>query len=452
MREVQIACAGAGKTYSISLKIAEMLKLCNEGKIIYALTYTNYAVSQIKEELTKKLNYIPNNIVIDTIHGFLLNNIIYPFSNFIKGEKINSCSIEKLSDDAKWKAKRKKDLRQYGELHSEAVTQYAKSLVCEQSSDNVKTKKRKDIIVQYIISDIFCLFVDEAQDMDGDFFDLMKVIVDKIEHFCFVGDPNQDLWGRKQYLDFIDYINNKYNIEPIFNLESRRIPQCMVSLCNMILPKNYSIKSINPSIGNIEYMYASELKKSDKEFLSQESTFSMIKSSTGVFYTQEDKTQALPYEFKKILRDQFSDYDEEAMFMTAIRYIDHEGLNKFLNEFNIKLSKSLYANVISQFKNDKKGLTHVESIHKLKGLENNTVYFFICNSLLEILLGKKNEYNKETNLLYVALTRAKTRMLLIVLDDKTMKESFKNINIDSELKNIGIQRAEGINWFERCVN
>ncbi len=81
MREVQIACAGAGKTYSISLKIAEMLKLCNEGKIIYALTYTNYAVSQIKEELTKKLNYIPNNIVIDTIHGFLLNNIIYPFSN-----------------------------------------------------------------------------------------------------------------------------------------------------------------------------------------------------------------------------------------------------------------------------------------------------------------------------------------------------------------------------------
>lgn len=43
-------------------------------------------------------------------------------------------------------------------------------------------------------------------------------------------------------------------------------------------------------------------------------------------------------------------------------------------------------------------------------------------------------------------------MLLIVLDDKTMKESFKNINIDNELKNIGIQRANGENWFERYVN
>ena len=448
MREIQIACAGAGKTYSISFKIAEMLKFCPDDKIIYAITYTNYAVSQIKEELVKKIKYIPNNIIIDTVHGFLLNHIVYPLSKFIKGEEINSCSIEKLNDDVKWRTKRKKELRQYGEIHSEAVTQYAKSLVCEMSSDSAKIKKRKSIIMQYVISDIFCLFVDEAQDMDSDFFDIMKVLVNKIEHFCFVGDPNQDLWGRNQYLDFLYYIKNKYNVEPVFNLESRRIPQCIVPLCNMILSENYKIKSNNSSAGNIEYMFASELTNSDKEFLTKESTFSMIKSSNGVFKTKENKTLSLPCEFKKVLREQFPIYDEDAVFMTVIQYIDSEGLNKFLKEFNINIPKKLYANIISQFKKDTTEVTHVESIHKLKGLENNTVYFIVCNSLLEILLGKKNEYNKETNLLYVALTRVKTRMLLIILDDKTMKESFKGVNIESELESKGIKRAVINNWFK----
>lgn len=446
MKETHIECAGAGKTYGIAKKVVEMLGQCPKGMKIYAITYTNYAVTQIKGEILKQFHYI---VAINTVHGFLLEHIIYPFSPYVKDTPIQSCSIEKLDDNIKWKNLRKKHLKEIGIIHSDAVTQYAKSIIVPQSGDNKRIKQRKEIALQYLISDLFCLFVDEAQDMDEEFFDLMKVLIPRIKHYCFVGDPNQDLWGKNQYSSFVDFIKTTYGIEPILKLTSRRVPQSVIPLCNKILRPEFQMASSNKVRGVVEYILASELGNTEKRILSGSTIFAMIKSGTDIFVTKSEKAITLPYEFREILQEQFEAFDIDAVVMTAIEIIKRNGLSKFLNNYKIHIDNKTYAKVASQFDSAEADAVCLDSIHKLKGLENETVYFVMCNSLLKILLGLKNNYNKETNLLYVALTRTKSRLLLIILDDNTTKKSFEahGANIEDSLHKIGIPHANMSTWF-----
>lgn len=164
------------------------------------------------------------------IYGFFLNNIIYPYSNFIKGDAINSCSIEKLSNKSQWQAMRKRVLKNAGFIHANEVPQYAKSTLVTARTDKASIKERKEIAANYFVSDMHCLFVDEAQDMEECFFELMLKIICKLEHFYFVGDPFQSLWGTDKYKWFTEEVEKQEGVIPIINTVSRRIPSC-VYLC-----------------------------------------------------------------------------------------------------------------------------------------------------------------------------------------------------------------------------
>lgn len=449
MKEIHIECAGAGKTYGIAQKIASIVDDCPDDKKIYVITYTNYAVKQIKDELIKNVRDIPEKIVIDTVHGYFLNNIIYPYSSFTRREAINSCSIEKLPVEFQWQAKRKRDLKDAGFIHAHEVPQYAKSILIAAKSDKVAVKKRKDIAVNYFVSDIYCLFVDEAQDMEDCFFELMLKIICKLEHFYFVGDPFQALWGTDKYKWFTEEAEKQEGITPIINTVSRRIPACIVPLCNRILPQSSALSSCNTESGSVAYVLLSELdSETRKQLRSSSDIFSYIKIKTDLFSTANEQV-GLTHEFVQILAEKYPQYDIGALRRTAINEILAIGLDKCLKNHNIRLSKPEYAKLASQFSSDKGAGIYVESIQKIKGLEGDTAYLIICNSLLEILLGIKNESNKETNLLYVALTRAKRRLLLIVDDDDGLMKNFKKrkIDIDSAMYELGIQKAAVDDWF-----
>ena len=451
MKEIHIECAGAGKTYGIAQKIVSILDDCPEDKKIYVITYTNYAVKQIKDELIKNVRDIPEKVIIDTVHGFFLNNIIYPYSSFIRGEAINSCSIEKLPDEFQWQARRKRDLKDAGFIHSHEVPQYAKSILIEAKADKVAVKKRKEIAVNYFVSDIYCLFVDEAQDMEDCFFELMLKIICRLEHFYFVGDPFQALWGTDRYKWFTEEVEKQEGITLTTNTVSRRIPACIVPLCNRILPSSSALNSCNTEPGSVAYLLLSELNTETRKQLTSRDVFSYIKIKTDVFSTTNDQA-GLTHEFTQILAEKYPQYDIGALRRTAISEILAIGLDICLKNHNIRLSKPDYARLASQFSSGKGAGIYVESIQKIKGLEGDTSYFIVCNSLLEILLGIKNDLNKETNLLYVALTRAKRRLLLIIDDDEGLNRNFskRKIDINTALVEMGIQKAEIKEWFENA--
>ena len=176
--------------------------------------------------------------------------------------------------------------------------------------------------------------------------------------------------------------------------------------------------------------------------------FSYIKAKTKVFSTANNKPM-LPDDFLRIFADKNPSYDYSALRRVALSRIQELGLDGFLRKAGIVLPRSVYAKLADQFNHVKGTGIFVEPIHKIKGLESDTVYFVICNSLLEILLGAKNDYNKETNLLYVALTRTKRRLLLVVDDDEGLKANFEKqeIDINTELCELGIKKAVIENWF-----
>ena len=448
MKEVHIECAGAGKTYGIAQKIIGMIDDCPDGKKIYAITYTNYTVNQIKSELVRPLKYIPDCVVVSTVHSFFLDNIVYPFSRFIKGEPISSCSTEVLSGKVEWKAKRIKALKDEGIIHASAVPQYAKSILVAAATDKAAIKKRKGIAVDYFISDIYCLLVDEAQDMNDYFFDLMLMIVGKLENYYFVGDPFQALWGADEYKKFAVNFSEQESTTLTTNYISRRIPACVAKLCNRILPESSAIRSISTESGSVDYVFLSELDDKAREKLASSNVFSYIKAKTDVFSTSNDKA-GLTHEFLQILNQKYPSYDISALRCAVISRMHEVGLDAYLKQQKIVLSRQNYAQLANQFLSEKETGIFVESIQKIKGLENDSAYFIICNSLLEILLGVKNDFNKETNLLYVALTRTKRRLLFIIDDDEALKNNFQKREIDmsSAMRELGIKKAFVEEWF-----
>ena len=449
MKELHVECAGAGKTYGIAQKIINMIAKCPKGQRIFAITYTNYAVSQIKNEILKQTHYIPEELSIDTVHGFILDQIVYPYSNFVKGELIQSCSIENLGSNAKFAAIRKNQLRQAGIIHSDDAIQYASAILVPSSSDNKRTVKLKEIAFKYFLSNIFCLFIDESQDMNAEFFRLMSFIISKIDNFCFVGDPNQDLLGNYQYLNFINATKEAYGIEPVQNLVSRRLPQCVVPLCNSILNSDYQITSNNSSNGEIGYVFASELCEAERLFLSKSDTFSIIKCCSGDFSTRPSVSTQLPFELKEILKTKFPNHDIDAILFAFAKKVQQVGLDSALTKYKIRVERNIYAKLSQLFEPSSRKQIQVCSIQKAKGLEDNTVFFIICNSLLNILLGLKNDHNKETNLLYVALTRTKSRLLFIIEDDVLTRSTLKKHGVDlsKSLNNLGIFEACKTDWF-----
>lgn len=437
--QVQIAGAGAGKTYGL----AELI--CNskieEGKNIYAITYTNYAKRNIENKILEQNGYIPDNVKISTIHTFLLNEIIYPYSSYILNKKLNKATSISLPNDKKIKNSKMSQLEKHGIVHNEKVFNIAKQIIVGNKKQTKREKARRKLVINHFIASISSIYIDEAQDLDNDIFEIIKILALNNVYVYMVGDPKQALRNTEVFLNFTNEVRHKQviNIEIQSNNNiTRRLPKEVVKITNLYCPEDQKQKSTSDVKGNISYIYTD-----DDNF---DNVFENMKEKKGLIYTrkkEEDfdtkqEKNIMTITLKNVLLEKKPEQDDEDAFLyekeKEIEEILDNGKNlklNFLDKYDIRLPANEFYNLINQIDNNKK--YKVKSIDKVKGLENENCMFIINDSMLRYLLKINTEKNKELNYLYVALTRTKRNLILGIYtkeDKQIISEKLQKLGID----------------------
>lgn len=439
--QVQIAGAGAGKTYGLAELICnEQIK---EGKNIYAITYTNYAKRNIEEKVLEKKGYIPDNIKISTVHTFLLNEVIYPYSRFLLKKRLNTATSILLPDEPRRKNSIMSKLEDIGIIHNEKVFKMAKQILVGSKTQTKTEKQRRNLVLNHFIASIDSIYIDEVQDLNQDIIDIIKVLVKAGIYIYMVGDPKQALREPEIFKNLIEEVKNRSieNIEllPINNF-TRRLPKEIVNITNLYCPTDQKQESKSEEKGSVFYTYTSE-DGFDKIFNEIKNKNGLIyaRKKDDVFDTQKEKS-IIPQILKEKLLEQIKIGDDEDAFLYEKEKELEKILTKnknikkeFLDKYKIgKLPLEDFTQLINQTKKERIKYV-VNSIDKAKGLENENCMFILNKSMLDYLLMTKKEENKELNYLYVALTRTKKNLILAIN---------ANENVDKELEKLGIKRWE----------
>ncbi|EUJ40594.1 hypothetical protein PWEIH_03521 [Listeria weihenstephanensis FSL R9-0317] len=263
--KVEVAGAGGGKTTKLAEKIIKRYEQ-NNGENIYCVSFTNASADIIVEKLKRHYHEIPEKIKVSTIHSFLNSELISPYYFLLYKKQFHHSSRINLSHIPRYKAVHIARLESKGCLHVESFTNKAKYVVCEKSSDKKSVKKNRENICALISSYMGAIYVDEAQDIDVDF----KQILVKLDSLGIdielIGDPKQDLKGRGRLTELIvDYQDDVTYIQ-----ECHRCPVEHLALSNQYISVMEQQFSPENKGGNLQCFFESDLINME-EFINENS-------------------------------------------------------------------------------------------------------------------------------------------------------------------------------------
>lgn len=278
--KILIAGAGAGKTHDLSeLVLSQEIQ---ENKNIYVITYTNFARKNIEDSIKKQRGYIPDNIKILTIHTFLLNEIVYPYSNYILGRKYTKAVSTSLPNEVKKKRSVISKLQGKGIIHNEIVFNVAKQILVGNIRQTKKQITKRKNILEHFIASIEAIYIDEAQDLDEDVIKIIEKLASENISIYMVGDPKQAIKYPHVLEDFIKKVEKgevvNFKMLPYKNI-THRLPNEIVQISNLYCPESQKQVSKNSEKGNISYIGVK-----DKEF---NNIFSKVKENNGLIYIKE---------------------------------------------------------------------------------------------------------------------------------------------------------------------
>lgn len=432
---ITVAGAGAGKTTNMASKVLERNNSIKDNKIIYVITYTNSAKNQIKNKIIELNGILPKNIMIETIHSFLIREVIFPFNHLLFDNKFTGVSEIKLSDNPTFKAIKIKELENKNIIHVEKETEVAKWILYKKTGDKKIHKEKRKKIISIMERYIDSIFIDEAQDIDKDLVEVIKVLDSSNININLIGDPKQDLRGRNV---FRELINDTNNLDIIYKKENYRCPSTHIELSNKYVEENQKqIPCEDSKVGEINYIFESEINII--EFL-KENQFDLvyINKKNDRFITNYNKNlgkEKLFYEIKSILERLEYISDKDLKSYETQKYIINNKLDlneskiiKYIeNEFNCKLTKQEKGKLCEAIKenkieNNEEGVK-VDSIDKVKGLEGENCMFILTKDLYPYFSKEKTDENKMKNYLYVGLTRSKEKLTILIT--KEIENKFK---------------------------
>lgn len=436
MVNIKVAGAGAGKTTSMSDSIIESYNNSLPHRNIYCIAFTNNASDNIKEKIKLKFGCIPDRIKISTIHSFLYQEIIKPYYFLLFNKDYKKISSIELPSKPNWKNYEINELENNDALHVQVIPHRAKWVFVKKSKDTSAIKKARRVIQAAFLQYCESIFIDEAQDIDNDVFEILNEFIKLGININIVGDPKQDLKGFGKLDELI--LKYEKNVEYI-NI-CHRCPSNHINLSNSIVDdlQRQNSEKVNGKIrivfeSDINVLSFIESSNFDLKYISQKKSIFNTQKSSASF-----ENETLFYELETALKEIFPDKDGATLSGEAYFYtnkllsinMQNKDVIKTLREVfpSVHFSKAQYAKICTAIKLsadvDNNGIL-VSSIESIKGQEGYNCLFILTNDLADYLFQKKKEMNKIKNKLYVALTRSLKDITLLItkeVENKHKKE------------------------------
>ncbi|CAH1589353.1 UvrD-helicase domain-containing protein [Vibrio rotiferianus] len=438
MIEVQIAGAGAGKTYGLAKTLIDHIKACTNHKKTFALTYTNSATAKIEQEIIKQHGFIPSNLCIQTVHSFLLNEIIYPFSSFTLGDVYNDTSI--MISNPKYKNGLFARLKKINVIHTDNVYNIAKQIVDETiSKHNSRAKKAKVRRLLAILGSCFDkVFIDEVQDLDKDALRFFEVLGCNDIDVYMIGDPKQAIKFPQDLDAFVRKVAPKEyaTILPINN-QTRRVPTEILAISNSFCYEDQQQESLSEMVGELMYIESTDGRYDEllTNYLDTKQLVCIDKKK-GRYTTSSKHKHSFPREIEEMIRDSNHKKDKalfvKAAFSDFMDDVAEVGARIAINRLKASHGLTLNGQHFAQLYELCNSCTgndvqfKVQSIESIKGLDADVCVIILSPNTLKYLtqngISEANRFNKEWKKVYVALTRAKKRLVLALDHDLLAKE------------------------------
>lgn len=427
---VNVAGAGAGKT----TKMADVIMAHDipDGKVVFCIAFTNAAADNIKEKVAEKMSGVPDNIKISTIHSFLYQELIEPYYYFLYGKHFGQLSTISLPPNNCYKSKKLSELEQEGTLHITEIPEKAKWVAYRKSADTKGIKAVREKVISHFNSYCSAIYVDEAQDINEDIYAILSALEHAGVEIILYGDPKQDVKGFGCFRQIIDKSSDVHYFSDCY-----RCPQVHLDLSNTLAQKNEKqVASYGNAAGSLEIVFESDDDDVKGYIESGNYGLCYISQKRGKFYTHSSETtderfETLRHEVFRAMQEKWREKTTEIEIERAAYFVTEKMLENYdqtgkpavsisqwvkNNAFD-QLSGKKYAQMVGAMSMKNAEPTNaiiVRSIEIIKGLEASRCFFILTSDLAPYLFRTKTDDNKMSHLLYVALTRSKDHLTILI--------------------------------------
>lgn len=464
------ASAGTGKTHTMVNKIAKEIEGNKSHKVVAAITFTIKAAQEIKERLAVDIS----QHFIGTNNSFAIEEVIKPFMKDVYGEIFNldmntdySLKVDTFEDGIQ-KIAEEATLCSYRDNKKNLIFELAQKIAENSTACQL-----------YLQAKYFKIYIDEYQDCDKDMHKFFMYLCNQLDIETFVvGDEKQSIYiWRGAYPEAFKSIWKKDNFKKIFMGDNFRSCQQIQNYSNLLCEETRHLYTPTDALDNIVWLSPTssiwptevlkQINTSQKSALLRFSNAN-AKSGASSFANQgmdciyipqtpiADITTESAWLYsaiaKYIILEQYSVYDliseipvegdESKKTVSAIKgYIkniatslESEDVDIFETQVKVLADYLGYSirrdHVEKLFQTISDASFHVAfepekyqhiaiTFHSSKGLEFDQVIVFAEDYRLSDMASVYNHY--------VAVTRAKTKLVIVKLSDYNANMFQKNI-------------------------